>query len=305
MKYYMFRLSFPYGVHFGDGNLDSSNMTFHADTLFSALFIEAVKSGEQVAQQLLENTKKGNVVLSDAFPYIGDTYYLPKPLVYIQRNEDVGNSVLKKKAKKLNYVPVDKMEEYLQGELDIKKEGDKFACLGSGQVKASVAIKGLEDTEPYYVGTYSYAEDNGLYFFAGLEEEFEDAFLDLLDMLSFSGIGGKRSSGYGRFEVMKMVPVPKERFATTSSDKGYMLLSASLPKAEEMAQALENAEYLVEKRSGFVQSQSFLAARKKSEQYFLKAGSRFMHPFEGDIYEVSVGGEHPVYRYGKAMFWAL
>ena len=26
MKYYMFRLSFPYGVHFGDGNLDSSNM---------------------------------------------------------------------------------------------------------------------------------------------------------------------------------------------------------------------------------------------------------------------------------------
>lgn len=260
MKYYMFRLSFPYGVHFGDGNLDSSNMTFHADTLFSALFIEAVKSGEQVAQQLLENTKKGNVVLSDAFPYIGDTYYLPKPLVYIQRNEDVGNSVLKKKAKKLNYVPVDKMEEYLQGELDIKKEGDKFACLGSGQVKASVAIKGLEDTEPYYVGTYSYAEDNGLYFFAGLEEEFEDAFLDLLDMLSFSGIGGKRSSGYGRFEVMKMVPVPKERFATTSSDKGYMLLSASLPKAEEMAQALENAEYLVEKRSGFVQSQSFLVA---------------------------------------------
>ena len=140
---------------------------------------------------------------------------------------------------------------------------------------------------------------------AGLEEEFEDVFLDLLDMLSFSGIGGKRSSGYGRFEVMKMVPVPKERFATTSSDKGYMLLSTSLPKAEEMARALENAEYLVEKRSGFVQSQSFLAARKKSEQYFLKAGSRFMHPLEGDIYEVSVGGEHPVYRYGKAMFWAL
>ena len=65
-----------------------------------------------------------------------------------------------------------------------------------------------------------------------------------------------------------MVPVPKERFATTSSDKGYMLLSTSLPKAEEMARALENAEYLVEKRSGFVQSQSFLAARKKSEQYF-------------------------------------
>ena len=305
MNYTSYRLEFFNGVRFGHGNLDSTDISFHADTLFSALFIEAVKSGEQVAQQLLENTKKGNVVLSDAFPYIGDTYYLPKPLVCIQRNEDVGNSVLKKKAKKLNYVPVDKMEEYLQGELDIKKEGDKFASLGSGQVKVSVAIKGLEDTEPYYVGTYSYAEDNGLYFFAGLEEELEDVFLDLLDMLSFSGIGGKRSSGYGRFEVMKMVPVPKERFATTSSDKGYMLLSTSLPKAEEMARALENAEYLVEKRSGFVQSQSVLAARKKSEQYFLKAGSRFMHPFEGDIYEVSVGGEHPVYRYGKAMFWAL
>ena len=39
MKYYIFRLSFPNGAHFGDGNLDSYNMTFHADTLFSALFI--------------------------------------------------------------------------------------------------------------------------------------------------------------------------------------------------------------------------------------------------------------------------
>ena len=71
---------------------------------------------------------------------------------------------IEEEGKKVNYVPVDKMEEYLQGELDVKKEGDKFASLGSGQVKVSVAIKGLEDTEPYYVGTYSYAEDMGYIF---------------------------------------------------------------------------------------------------------------------------------------------
>lgn len=74
MKYYIFRLSFPNGAHFGDGNLDSYNMTFHADTLFSALFIEAVKSGGAMADRLLRAAREGKLVLSDGFPYIEDTF---------------------------------------------------------------------------------------------------------------------------------------------------------------------------------------------------------------------------------------
>lgn len=122
MKYYIFRLSFPNGAHFGDGNLDSYNMTFHADTLFSALFIEAVKSGGAMADRLLRAAREGKLVLSDGFPYIEDTYYLPKPMLYIERNEDVGNSVLKKTAKKLIYILWTKMDGIFGGTMDLKQE---------------------------------------------------------------------------------------------------------------------------------------------------------------------------------------
>ena len=43
MNYTLYCLEFINGVHFGRGNLDSSEITFHADTLFSALFQEALK----------------------------------------------------------------------------------------------------------------------------------------------------------------------------------------------------------------------------------------------------------------------
>lgn len=47
MKYKVFRLHFPAGVHFGKGRLEDTAYTFKADTLFSALCIEAVKDGEE------------------------------------------------------------------------------------------------------------------------------------------------------------------------------------------------------------------------------------------------------------------
>lgn len=306
MKYYMIRLSFPYGVHFGETNIDDCNMTFHADTLFSALFIEAVKSGKANADRLLSAAQANQFVISDGFPYIGNTYYLPKPIIYIEKNEDLGNSVIKKTAKKLSYIPMQKMDEYIAGALNIKKEKEILDNLGKSQVKASVAIKGLEQTEPYYVGVYRFESNNGLYFFVGLVEEMKDLFFDLLDMLSFSGIGGKRSAGLGRFEVEKMIPIDSVHFNPANGKKGYLLLSTSFPTEDELEKALEGAEYLVQKRSGFVQSPSFaLEQRKKCEQFFFKAGSRFMTPFVGNIYEVGVGGKHPIYRYGKAMFWTL
>lgn len=306
MKYYILQLSFPQGVHFGQTNLDECNMTFHADTLFSALYIEAVKCGKKVADQLLQAARKGTFLISDAFPYIGKECFLPKPMLYIERNEDIGNSVLKKTAKKLGYISLENLEEYIKGDMDIKKENNKFAEFGYSQVKTSAAIRGREKTEPYHVGIYTYGEGNGLFFFAGMEEELEDTFWDVLDMLSFSGIGGKRSSGLGRFSVEKMVPVDGEHFEKPDAVNGYLLLSTALPKEEEMESVLEGAEYLLEKRSGFIQSQSFgEQQRKKCDQYFFKAGSHFTKRFSGDIYQVAEDGKHPVYRYGKPLFWAL
>ena len=47
MEYKLYCLEFLTGVHFGSKNLDSTEITFHADTLFAALFQEALKMEKQ------------------------------------------------------------------------------------------------------------------------------------------------------------------------------------------------------------------------------------------------------------------
>ena len=79
MKYRLYLLDFYNGVHFGKGNLDSTELTFHADTFFSALFQEALKLGKE--EEFLSESENGRIVFSDAFPYMGQTYYIPKPMV--------------------------------------------------------------------------------------------------------------------------------------------------------------------------------------------------------------------------------
>ena len=47
MKYSIYQLDFYNGVRFGKGRLETTEMTFHADTLFAALFQEAIKLGKE------------------------------------------------------------------------------------------------------------------------------------------------------------------------------------------------------------------------------------------------------------------
>ena len=57
MKYIIYKLKFSTGVHFGNGTLDDTEYTFCADTLFSALCIEAVKSGTDMLNRLVNWAK--------------------------------------------------------------------------------------------------------------------------------------------------------------------------------------------------------------------------------------------------------
>ena len=45
--------------------------------------------------------------------------------------------------------------------------------------------------------------------------------------------------------------------------------------------------------------------RRKRDLYVFAAGSCFKNEFEGDIYDVTNGGSHPVYRYAKPLFMGV
>lgn len=117
MKYKAYKLKFSTGVHFGKGTLEDTAYAFCADTLFSALCIEAVKDSTERLERLVQTAKAGKMLLSDALPYIEDTYYVPKPMCEIVHSqEDTGDSSKKKLYKKTEYIPYDCVEDYAEGE---------------------------------------------------------------------------------------------------------------------------------------------------------------------------------------------
>ena len=275
------KLSFLGPVHFGEGRLSGSGYTFDAATFFSALYLEALRLG--CAQELLAAVQCGDIAFSDAFPYREETLYLPKPMVRPLKRPEASDSRTRKAAKKLTYIPADRLGDYLSGNLDPVEENDRFDVGVSGvQTKVNLTREHSKDAEPYHVGSFSFKPDTGVYVvlrgsFTGLE--------DLLLQLGYSGIGGKPAKAEGR---------PR-----------YLLLSTATPTQAEFSDALlAGAYYRLVRRGGFVQSTTHHATpQKKRDLYLFAAGSVFTHTFSGDVLDVNVTpGAHSVWRYARAMW---
>ena len=214
-----------------------------------------------------------------------------------------GVSEQKKAYKRIKFLPIDKLKDFLEGTLDPTEiEGKDF---GKFQQETQAAVRREEeDTLPYRVGVFYYGEKSGLYILSAWELEEEKQLLEeLLESLSYTGIGGKKFSGLGKFSCIPK-KVPEEFLKQLEKRTGrYMLLSPALPREEELDEVLEGASYQLEKRSGFVASPEYASEwRRKKDLYVFQAGSCFEKKFEGDIYDVSDGGNHAVYRYAKPLF---
>lgn len=312
MIYKALKFEFKTPVHFGNGSLTDGDFTLHADTIFSALCIEAVKNSVEALDELVELFSSERLKISDAFPYVDDTPFVPKPFCYVERNESTGSSVLKKSFKKLKYVSAKNLESFFTSGYNPQEDIELIKELGQFSLKTSAAINGEEETKPYNIETYTFAgtattdkHNGGLYVIVGYENE-QDYYLlcDYLDSLSYTGIGGRRSSGLGKFTVRNM-KLPQGFVDALDKPSGKsMLLSVALPAEAEMESALQNAEYNLIKRSGFVSSYSYSDSfERKKDLFVFNSGSCFANRFNGKIYDVSREGKnHPVYKYAIPMW---
>ncbi|WP_370841815.1 hypothetical protein [Megasphaera sp.] len=100
---------------------------------------------------------------------------------------------------------------------------------------------------PYYVHQIQFTKEAGLYGIIGYEEDEDlDGLITLLESLGLSGIGGKRSSGYGKFHFRED-PIEMDelgiyeddgilyRGLTLTGASRYMCLSVLLPSPAEVA----------------------------------------------------------------------
>ena len=165
MAYKVYKLEFTTGVHFGKKSLEDAEYSLAADTLFSALCHEFIKQGQEAFESFLEKIKSGKIKFSDAFPYIGDTYYLPKPMWRMEAQKEKGDSNIKKAYKNLKYIPAEQFTDYMDGKLDVKTENSRFQTeLGANLLRVSASVRGEDETKPYHVGVYYFKENCGLYF---------------------------------------------------------------------------------------------------------------------------------------------
>lgn len=306
MNYKAYKFNFKTGVHFGKGNLGDSEITFRADSLFSALCIETLKESQDELDKLVSLFSAEKLNISDAFPFNGDDLFLPKPCCYIERKEtdNESSSVLKKQNKKLKYISVKNFKNYFNSTLNPADELSLIGNLGNSRLRTSAAINGNEETKPYSVGVYHFNTDCGLYIIVGYENQEDLLWLeDYLIGLSYTGIGGRRSSGLGKFEL-KYRSLPQELICLLGAKtERSMLISAALPAEEEMESSLENAEYSIIQRSGFVSSFTYSDTNtRKKDLFIFDSGSCFKNRFKGKIFDVSIQGNHPVYRYAIPMW---
>ena len=313
MKYQIYKFHFSTAVHIGNGNLSDGESTVCADTLFSALCHEAVKyGGQKCIDSLVKYAKNGNLIFSDMLPFIADNLYIPKPLCPVNAEQN-GDSIQKKKFKKLKFIPVGKLDAYLDGILDLEDETKKIKALGKFEMRTMSSSLDVEksrdgDMLPYSVGVYTFSKNSGLYVLAGFENTDAQKLFELLVYnLSYSGIGGKLSAGLGKYSVEKAdVPNEIQQKLERKADK-YVTVSTAMAAADEMEKTLENANYLLVKRTGFVSSTAYSKGTKsdflrKKDFYSFKSGSCFVNKFVGDVFDVSNGGAHAVYRYAKPLF---
>lgn len=312
MDFKCYELTFSTAVHFGKKDLDDAEYVLYADTIFSAMCHEALNiGGADVVEKLADMVRSSKLRLSDAFPYgtvDGDKkYYIPRPMLELDIS-DKGDSSAKKTLKKLEYIPWDKLQDYLSGDMDIETEADILKKnMGRRDIRTMASVKEMDDTKPYSVGTYRFSHGWGLYLTIGYENEDDLSFVEhLLTGTGYNGIGGKRSSGLGRFELRPASVTDKIlSYLTAEPEKSgtYMTMSLSLPEREQLEYVLKDSRYGLIRRGGFISSSTYAAGQvKKKESYMFRSGSVFNKTFNGELLDVSGKGSHPVWRYAKPLF---
>ena len=330
MHYYLYKLKFTTPVHFGADvagiGVEKCSPTCHADTFFSALCHEILHLyGEEELNNWVDKAKNNQFLISDLFPYNGDELFLPKPCYVRQEKEEhldktfednVDSSIKKKKMKKLKYVPIGYWESYLEYLFSEEKDYDPEQCTFYEEILTPKVhiLRDEDDNQLYSVGAYMFNKESGLYFIVQVTDQpSEKRLRNIVKSLGLSGIGGERSSGYGKFDLIE----PEELTADSKiyqekhlydilskkDTEHFVSLSVVAPEQFEL-EDLDLSYYLLVNRKGFVASSAYSSTPvKRKPVVMFGAGSVFTKKLKGNVLDLksSEAEIHPVWRYGKAM----
>ena len=264
----------------------------------------------------------------------GCTYYLPRPNAK-PPGYPLEDLAFYKAYKKLKYLPLDVWQRWYQdsgiGDRDIdeltlktqvkKTEGDletagvfSYGKTYQTATYPKVSIdRRTAATNFYHTGfTQFNCEPNkrsGLYFLLNFPQEDAKLESDLhaaLSLLGENGLGGKRSSGAGRFEVEYWGKLPTEwqdiKLDRLESSKHHCLLSLFWRKSVENT-FLDNSSYELIERGGWIGSPFSGRQLRRKKVHMFAEGSVFVSQPSGQLAVVTPDGfnKHPIYRSGISL----
>lgn len=326
MDYYVYPLRFVTPVHFGDtaqgGTLEDTSLTFSSDSFFGACCSELAYNTE-VLYSFIDDVTNGRIIMSSLFPYYidGDNwqYYVPTPLIRVEtadiaiRNftETKIEATKQKHLKKREYMRASHVQHFsdiVRQQIDIV-----MPTFVEQNVTTQVNMRGPQ-SRPYYVGNYRFMPNAGLYVIMGFSNDSQKDFFDeLIELLGYTGIGGKRSSGYGKFELADDPTLLAEGFyeddvalydmISTPKESIRMCMSTCVPQNAEDIGLLKEGQFKLKKRSGFVVANGASTQMKRNSYYALAEGSVCPGDIEGAVIAIeSESLPYTVYRNGRG-FW--
>lgn len=301
------------------GRAHKSGAIVHSDTLHAALVdVAALMGGEA-----LETAKEFR--LSSIFPFHGSSFFLPRPFLPLPGGDTEDDDPKQRKRwKNIQYVSEATMAEWLKDTPDFKEKvdvfGGKFLHIQGGKFNAKepayakdkrpgVAVDRITNATAIYQrhGLHiNAAKGWGLYFLANVPAENHNILMQLCEVLGGQGIGGERSVGYGRFELLSVDTLDNHALYTASG-AAFIALSLYYPTETEVKNgALEKpAAYDCAIRGGWIHNIAGSQHRKRSVRMCIE-GSCIALPnaqSAGDIVYLQPKKftDHEIWRSGYAL----
>lgn len=300
-----------------------SGAVVHSDTLHAALLAVAALS----RSPLLESPDQ--IRLSSVYPFWKDIYFFPRPFLPLPGPHSQDDVTGRKRWKSVRLVSGRTLEAWLHGDSGLRESteliGGNAAVLAdelrgksapprslySQELQPAAALdrRGGTTTPFQRRGLRVHADSGcGLYFFASIDEHLLPEFESALARLGELGLGGERSVGYGRFDVLATEKVSGPPVTPpTKTPNAFMTLSLYLPsRAEVEAGVLESpAAYDCALRGGWIHSLAGTESWKRGVRMCLEGSVLRWVPaadHAGEVRDVRPESftAHPVWRSGLA-----
>ena len=309
-KLTIYRLIFRSPLHVGEDVVGPEKVSsiVHSDTILSALYSLALKVNGDISTKIAG----GAVRISSASPFYRDnndiTYYFPKPIIAQEKVFPISEAdyPLRKKLKKLNFIPLDWILKIINGETievtaqEIENIKEKLKKLFKTHTIPKVALDRItQDSNLFHFGELHFSK-GGLFIIADFkDEDMRSAFEGLLKFLGDEGLGGKRTAGYGLFDV----ETDSFEINLPENPSKYLLLSLYWPSTEERYNLnLKESSYQLIRRTGWFLLNDGRSLKRRPLWMFKEGSILNKEPFGGaaDVTPDSLNSGR-VYRFGYAL----